>query len=89
MRIIMSSNLRVDESVLTGESLPVEKNTAKLAGVKEIYEQNNMLFSGSFVVGGSARGVVTATGNNTQFGNIATLAERTESKVQSSLKSIL
>ena len=86
MRIIKSSNLRVDESVLTGESLPVEKNTAKLTGVKEIYEQNNMLFSGSFVVGGSARGVVTATGNNTQFGNIATLAERTESKSPVQLK---
>ena len=80
LRVINTSNLRVDESVLTGESLPVEKNSSKLTGTKEIYEQSNMLFSGSFIVGGTAKGVVVLTGNDTQFGNIATLAERTESK---------
>lgn len=80
IRTIDVENLKVDESILTGESLPMDKNTAALKGEKPIYEQSNILFSGSFVVSGTGMGVVTATGNNTQFGNIATLAKRTEAK---------
>lgn len=86
IRLIKETNLRIDESVLTGESLPVDKNAKTLSGELQIYEQTNMLFSGSFVVGGTGVGVVTATGNNTEFGTIATLSQNTEAKSPVQLK---
>jgi calcium-translocating P-type ATPase len=73
-RLTQAQSLRVDESQLTGESLPIEKIVGVLSGNKEVYEQSNMVFQGSFVVGGSARAVVTATGNNTEFGRLAELS---------------
>lgn len=79
MRLIRTSNLRVDESQLTGESLPISKKPDALTGAKAIYEQTNMLFQGSFVVSGLGSGVVTATGNQTEFGNLATLSKRQSS----------
>ena len=63
-----------DESQLTGESLPIEKTGAKLTGMREIYEQTNMIFQGSFVVGGSATAVVLTTGNSTEFGRLSNLS---------------
>ena len=80
MRIISSKNLMVDESVLTGESLPLSKNSHTLKGEKQIYEQSNMLFSGSFIVSGQGKAVVVATGNSTEFGNLANLSDKTEPK---------
>lgn len=76
-RILEASTLKVDESQMTGESLPIEKQTQALSGHKEVYEQTNMLYQGSFVVGGEAKAVVTATGNNTEFGHLAALAKDT------------
>lgn len=74
MRLIHADNLRSDEALLTGESAPVTKHVHALQGEKAVYEQTNMLFQGAFVVSGEAMGVVTTTGNNTEFGRIATLA---------------
>ncbi len=74
VRILQENALRLDESVLTGESVPVSKAAPALRGTKEVYEQANMLFQGSFIVAGGVTGVVTATGNNSEFGRIATLA---------------
>lgn len=76
IRLIRTANLRVDESQLTGESLPISKKPDALTGKKEIYEQANMLFQGSFVVSGTGTGVVTAIGNSTEFGNLASLSKR-------------
>lgn len=77
LRIMRSTNLRVDESQLTGESLPIIKSPETLSGKKlEVYQQANMLFQGSFVISGNGTGVVTAIGNNTEFGNLAMLAKR-------------
>lgn len=73
VRIIHAANIRSDESLLTGESEPIAKQTAALAGTKEIYEQSNILFSGAFIVAGEATGVVVRTGNTTEFGRIAAL----------------
>lgn len=80
LRLLSVSNLQVDESQLTGESLPIGKTTDKLASDAQIYEQSNMVFRGSFVIGGSGIGVVTATGNSTEFGNLASLSGRTNAR---------
>lgn len=74
IRIIKEAGVQADESMLTGESIPIEKTSDALNGKYEIYEQKNTLFQGSFIVSGSALGVVTATGNDTEFGKIAALA---------------
>lgn len=75
VRIVEAQSLRVDESQLTGESEPISKQIEQLKGRKEVYEQNNMLFQGSFIVGGVAVGVVTETGNSTEFGHLAALTK--------------
>jgi len=72
-RLLSVSSFRVDESQLTGESLPIEKQTEELPDNKEVYEQSNMVFQGSFVVGGQATALVIATGNDTEFGKLAGL----------------
>ncbi len=74
-RIIESERARVDESMLTGESLPISKNNLKITDRKKIYEQKNMVFSGSFLVTGSVVVVVTAVGMNTEFGKIASFSK--------------
>ena len=80
IRLIKTANLRVDEAQLTGESVPISKNIEVLDGKKEIYEQTNMLFQGSFVVSGTGAGAVIATGNDTEFGNLAMLSKKEAAK---------
>lgn len=80
IRIIREDNIRADESVLTGESLPIDKHTRSISGEKPIYEQVNMLFSGSFIVSGQGVGVVVATGNSAEFGNLASLVKKSDAK---------
>lgn len=70
-RIISESSLSVDESPLTGESVPVKKNAKKLVGVLQIQDQFNMLFSGANVTHGTCNAVVTKTGMVTELGRIA------------------
>ena len=91
IRLIRSANLRVDEAQLTGESLPISKQTDALTGTKEMYEQTNMLLQGSFVVSGTGTGVVVATGNQTEFGNLAMLSKResTQSPVQRKIDTLI
>lgn len=73
-RLLHTSSLRVDESQLTGESLPIDKQTNPLPEDSEIYERSNMVYQGSFVIGGEATAVVVATGDETEFGRIAALS---------------
>lgn len=78
-RIIESSNLLVEESALTGESVPSEKNAN--AEVKEsapLGDRVNMLFSGCLVTNGRGRAVVVATGMETEMGKIASLLNNTK-----------
>ncbi len=73
-RILSESGLLSNESMLTGESEAIAKDAGALEGEKKVYEQANMVFSGSFVITGSAEFIVTATGNDTEYGRIASLA---------------
>lgn len=77
-RIIAESGLLSDEAMLTGESEAIAKDAKAVAGVKKVYEQRNMVFSGTFVLTGSGKFVVTATGNQTEYGRIAALASSVE-----------
>ncbi|MCL2368763.1 MAG: cation-translocating P-type ATPase [Oscillospiraceae bacterium] len=78
-RILESVALRVEESGLTGESVPVNKDAvAKVMKHAPIGERWNMVFSSSVVVGGRCRAVVTATGMGTEVGKIAELLDRAE-----------
>lgn len=73
-RLIKSASLKSEESALTGESVPSEKNA--LAEVKEdapLGDRSNMVFSGCSITYGAATAVVTQTGMNTQMGKIAGL----------------
>ncbi len=71
-RLIESVSLTSDESSLTGESVPVEKNaSAQLSGDIPVAERTNMVFSGCFITGGTGKMVVTGVGDNTEFGLIA------------------
>lgn len=72
LRIIRSEALLVDEAILTGESIPVEKEgEIVLPEETPIYERKNLLFMGTYVVKGKAEGVVNATGKRTELGKIA------------------
>jgi len=74
LRLVESASLKCEESALTGESVPVDKNAA--AAVEEnapLGDRFNMAYSGCAVSYGRAVGVVTATGMNTQMGKIADL----------------
>lgn len=76
-RIISESGLLTNESMLTGESEPIAKDAKAISGQKKVYEQRNMVFSGSFVFTGKGRFIVTATSNATEYGRIASLATAT------------
>ncbi len=74
IRLIESSNLKVQESSLTGESVPVDKDADILCKKDtQIADRINMVYSSSLVIYGRAIGVVVATGMDTQVGNIATM----------------
>lgn len=81
-RILSSHNFTIDESTLTGESLPVEKNSSVLKNKNiSINEQTNMLFAGTTVVTGRATGIVVNIGLSTEIGKIAnTINETKEEK---------
>ncbi|MDT2864180.1 cation-translocating P-type ATPase [Vagococcus carniphilus] len=76
-RLLEVGSLKVDEGMLTGESVPVEKNLASINKTVPIGDQNNMVFSGTIVTYGRGRFIVTATGNDTEIGQVADLLEGT------------
>jgi len=74
LRIISSQNFSVDESVLTGESSPLTKSAETLESeVKEIFKAKNILFGGTSVITGEAKGVVISSGRQAVLGEISEL----------------
>ena len=79
LRIIEAHNFTVDESILTGESLAVEKNSKMLANKElAITSQTNMLFAGTSVITGRAKAVVVSIGLSTEIGKIANTINNTK-----------
>jgi magnesium-transporting ATPase (P-type) len=78
MRLLGASSLSVDESLLTGESVPVAKGPAPVALGEGVAGRTDMLYAGAFVKAGSGQGVVVATGADTELGRISQLLGGTE-----------
>ncbi|MBK6265570.1 HAD-IC family P-type ATPase [Marivirga sp. S37H4] len=77
-RVIEATELGVDESPLTGESVPVTKQTEPLEEKKGVADRTNIIFKGTAVTGGSAKAVVYATGMQTELGDISAMVGEEE-----------
>jgi cation-transporting ATPase F len=73
LRLLRQRSLRIEEAALTGESLPVEKQTEPLPAGTILADRTNLAFAGTLVTYGQAEGVVFATGDRTEMGRIAGL----------------
>jgi len=78
LRLIEAAGLRIEEAILTGESVPVEKSTDPVAADAPIGDRACMAFSSTLVAGGAGRGVVVATGVGTEIGHISGMLSRVE-----------
>ncbi len=92
LRIIEAVNLKAQESALTGESVPVEKMSARIEDEKiGIGDRINMLFSSSLITYGRGKAIVVETGMNTEVGKIANIinsAEEGETPLQAKLNKL-
>lgn len=75
-RIIKAAQLQSDESALTGESLPVEKQIQPLSEDVPLAERNNMLYKGTFITKGNGHALVVHTGMDTELGSVARMVQR-------------
>ncbi|MGL6054892.1 MAG: cation-translocating P-type ATPase, partial [Vibrio metschnikovii] len=73
IRLYQCRDLQIDESTLTGESVPVEKQLGELEPDTVLGDRQNMAFAGTLVTYGTAQGIIVATGDNTQTGQIASM----------------
>ena len=77
-RVFESHSLQTEESAITGESLAIEKGTGILPERLQIGDRRNMVLSGSYVMAGKGKAIVTATGMDTEIGHIAALLAKQE-----------
>ncbi|MBE9047480.1 cation-transporting P-type ATPase [Pleurocapsales cyanobacterium LEGE 10410] len=81
LRLLEASKLQVDESALTGESVPVSKTTEALEGELALAERRNMAFKGTAITRGTGEGVVVATGMDTELGHISSLTAEAKEEI--------
>lgn len=74
-RVFNLSQLQADESALTGESVPVDKQLQPIAAATTLAERNNMLYKGTYISKGNGYMIITATGMNTELGKVARLVQ--------------
>lgn len=74
-RLIEAHQLKCDESSLTGESFPTDKNIEKVSSDTTVGDQHNMVFKGTSVINGNGKAVITGIANHTQLGVITSLVE--------------
>jgi Ca2+-transporting ATPase len=80
MRLIEAAKLQADESTLTGESLPVGKQTEPLSIETPVMDRNNFVFKGTAITRGSGKGVVVGIGSSTELGRISKLVTEAEAQ---------
>ena len=73
LRLIRGKNLKIDEAILTGESMPADKRTEGVARDASLGDRASMAFSGTFVAAGQGAGVAVGTGTDTELGRISTM----------------
>lgn len=78
--LLETFNLKVDESILTGESVPVEKISGELKGKKQVSEQSNIIFNATNIVYGRCKAIVVKTGMQTELGKIAKAIQEVKEK---------
>ncbi|RMC58702.1 calcium-translocating P-type ATPase, PMCA-type [Lactobacillus sp. ESL0260] len=79
LRLTVTKSLKIEESALTGESVPVDKNVEPINDEKvALADQDNMAFANTNVTYGRGEGIVTETGMNTEVGKIATMLNNTD-----------
>jgi magnesium-transporting ATPase (P-type) len=78
LRLFKTHGLKIQEAILTGESVPVEKQTRPVATAAALGDRSCMAFSGTLVTSGQARGLVVATGHQTEIGRITGLLSEVE-----------
>lgn len=79
-RLISSRQITCDESILTGESLPIEKQTNPLDEKTILADRTNMIFAGTAIVHGTGFAIVVGTGRNTEIGHIAKMMDETKTE---------
>jgi len=80
IRLLEASNLRANESSLTGESLPVQKQTSEIPQDVEVADRTNLLYMGTIITSGRAVGLAIKTGMNSEIGKIASGIQEAKSE---------
>ncbi|RMD61578.1 MAG: cation-transporting P-type ATPase, partial [Alphaproteobacteria bacterium] len=75
LRLLVAHGLRIDEAALSGESVPVDKSPVAVPAHAPLTERTSMVYAGTFVTAGQARGVVVATGRASELGRISTMIQ--------------